>query len=486
MAKISSTGSIGSVGRVGHAHRCRDCGWQTAKWVGRCGECRAWGTMAEAMAPTTRGPGAGPVPTPALPITEVSGTDAPTEPTGLSELDRVLGGGLVAGSVVLLSGEPGIGKSTLLLELAARRADRGCVLYVTGEESAAQVRLRAERIGALRDNLLLAAENDLATVLGHIAQSKPTLVIVDSVQTVSTPGVEGAAGGVSQIREAAAALIGVAKKSAAAMILVGHVTKDGGPAGPRTLEHLVDVVLGVEGDRHTRLRLVRAAKNRYGPADEVGCFELTETGIRELVDPSELFLSSAAGSRGQPIPGTCVTVTMEGTRPLVAEVQALIDPTCPGTSRRITSGLTPTRVAMSLAVLDSRVGIGLRNHDAYVSTVGGIRIGEPAADLAVVLAVATALSGSGPTRPTIAIGEVGLAGDVRRVPGIAARLAQAERSGFTRALVPTGSNVDPADTGRLRLTEVATLHEALAAIGQLPAHEGGASDREGRPIVKVS
>lgn len=465
MSRLSAHGSSRSNGRIREIHRCSECGWQTAKWVGRCGECQSWGTITDTAAPATREVRPGPVTVPAVPITEVTGSEAAAESTGLGELDRVLGGGLVAGSVILLSGEPGVGKSTLLLDLASRMANRSPVLYVTGEESAAQVRLRAERIGALQSNLLLTAESNLATVLGHIEQAQPALVIVDSVQTISTPTVEGVVGGVSQIREVATALIAIAKRSAAVMILVGHVTKDGGVAGPRTLEHLVDVVLSIEGDRQTRLRLVRAAKNRYGPADEVGCFELSEAGIRELVDPSELFLSSGVGSRENPIPGTCVTVVMEGSRPLVAEVQALIDPTSPGTSRRITNGLVPARVAMALAVLERRVGIGLKSHDAYVSTVGGMRISEPAADLAVVVAATTALSGRSMTTPAVAIGEVGLAGDVRQVTGVPQRLAQAARLGFTHAIVPAGS---ASATSGMVVTEVSTLNEALAAVIQIP------------------
>src|SRR5579862_8580405 len=292
-------------------YRCTECGWQAAKWSGRCGECQAWGTVVQAGIPRLARAAAhrsgAPVSTPAVPIGQVDATDARARATGLDELDRVLGGGLVPGAVVLLAGEPGVGKSTLLLETGALVAESGPVLYVTGEESAAQVRLRADRIGAVSDQLFLAAETDLDAVLAHVEAVQPRLLIIDSVQTIAVAGVDGAPGGVTQVREVAGALSAVAKERSLATILVGHVTKDGSVAGPRTLEHLVDVVLHFDGDRHSQLRMVRAVKNRYGPTDEVGCFDLGEYGIIGLPDP-----------------GTCVTVTLEGRRPRPAEVQALV------------------------------------------------------------------------------------------------------------------------------------------------------------------
>src|SRR3954466_15714002 len=352
--------------------RCAECGWVAQKWVGRCGECQAWGTVDEVARPLAVTPVRAAA-QPARPISEVEADAAVTTPTGVEELDRVLGGGLVGGAVVLLAGEPGVGKSTLLLDVASRAAAQGRrVLYVTGEESAAQVRLRAERIGALRPRLLLAAETDLATVLGHVEQVQPDLLVVDSVQTIASDAVEGSAGNVSQVREVAASLIRVAKARGMATVLVGHVTKDGGIAGPRVLEHLVDVVCQFEGDRHNRLRMVRAVKNRYGPTDEVGCCERDESGITGLADPSGLFLSR----HSTPVPGTAVTVTLEGRRPLVTEVQALVGPSA-GSPRRTTSGLDSSRVAMVLAVLERRCRIGLHGADAYAATVGGARITEP-------------------------------------------------------------------------------------------------------------
>jgi DNA repair protein RadA/Sms len=414
------------------AFRCGECGWTTGKWVGRCGECQAWGTVEDASAPTVRTTSAGPVSSAARPIAEVDVEAARALPTGVAELDRVLGGGLVPGAVVLLAGEPGVGKSTLLLDVAARFAERGRTLYVTGEESAAQVRLRADRIGALHDDLLLASETDLAAVLGHVDQVAPTLLVVDSVQTVASAMVDGSPGNVSQVREVAAALIRVAKERGIATVLVGHVTKDGSIAGPRLLEHLVDVVLHFEGDRHSRLRMVRGVKNRYGPSDEVGCFDLSDDGIVGLPDPSGLFLSQ----RREAVSGTCVTVTVEGKRPLVAEVQSLVAASALASPRRTTSGLDTGRVAMVLAVLQRRAKIDVGSTDVYAATVGGVRLTEPATDLAVALAVAGAAKNDPLATGLVAIGEVGLAGEIRPVTATSRRLAEAARLGFTHALVP--------------------------------------------------
>src|SRR4051794_9740947 len=355
------------------SHRCGECGLTVAKWVGQCPECQAWGSITEAGA--TRVPlTAGPVSAAARPIDQVDVEAARSRPTGVDELDRVLGGGLVPGAVVLLAGEPGVGKSTLLLATAAKAARAGSpTLYVSGEESAAQVRLRAGRTGDLDPNLWLAAENDLGAVLAHIDAVQPGLLVVDSVQTVATAAAEGSAGGVTQIRAVTAALVAVAKERGIATLLVGHVTKDGSIAGPRLLEHLVDVVLHFEGDRHSSLRMVRAVKNRYGPADEVGCFALTESGIEGLADPSGLFLSRVERT----VPGTCVTVTVEGRRPLLAEVQALVSDASDKSPRRVTSGLDGQRVAMVLAVAEKRAGTPIGGKDVHTATVGGMRVTDP-------------------------------------------------------------------------------------------------------------
>jgi DNA repair protein RadA/Sms len=416
-----------------------------------------------------------PAATPARPIAEVAAEAASTWPSGVDELDRVLGGGVVSGAVVLLAGEPGVGKSTLLLDVASRAATSSrTVLYVTGEESAAQVRLRAERIGALRPRLLLAAETDLATVLGHVEAVDPDLLIVDSVQTVASDAVDGTAGNVTQVREVAASLIRVAKARGMATLLVGHVTKDGGIAGPRVLEHLVDVVCQFEGDRHSRLRLLRAVKNRYGPTDEVGCFDLTETGIVGLTDPSGLFLSRHAA----PVAGTAVTVTLEGRRPLVAEVQALVARSALANPRRATSGLDSSRVAMVLAVLDRRIGASLAGQDIYVATVGGVRLAEPCADLAVALAVASAHTDLPLRSGLVVIGEVGLAGELRPVVGVSRRLAEAARLGFTHAIIPQGCE-DVAPSG-LAVLEAADLRAALeAGLVRTPDQAAGARPGNG-------
>jgi len=394
---------------------------------------------------------------PARPIAEISAKPAQARPTGVAEFDRVLGGGIVPGAVVLLAGEPGVGKSTLLLDVARHYAAGGTALVVTGEESAAQVRLRAERTGALHPRLYLAAETDLAALLGHVETVDPGLLVVDSVQTIASPAAEGSAGGVTQVRAVAAALIAAAKSRNMATVLVGHVTKDGAIAGPRVLEHLVDVVLQFEGDRHSTLRLVRATKNRFGPADEVGCFELTDGGIEGLPDPSGLFLSR----RTEPVPGTCVTVTLEGRRPLLAEVQALVARSTLATPRRAVSGLDSARVAMVLAVLERRGRVRLGADDVFSATVGGVRVTEPAADLALALAVASAARDAPIPPATVVLGEVGLSGEVRRVGAVGRRLAEAARLGFSTALVPPDPG--PLPDG-MRVTEVADLGAALRAL----------------------
>jgi DNA repair protein RadA/Sms len=449
--------------------RCSECGWTTVKWVGRCGECQAWGSVSEVGAVAVRTTAAARVERPAVPIGQVDARRAEAQSTGVAEFDRVLGGGLVPGAVVLVAGEPGIGKSTLLLDVAARAARAGegrTVLYVTGEESAAQVRMRAERIEAMARSLFLAAETDLATVLGQIEAVQPDLVILDSVQTISSSEVEGAAGNVSQVREVAASLIQVAKSRGIATLLVGHVTKDGSIAGPRVLEHLVDVVVQFEGDRHSRLRLVRAVKNRYGPTDEVGCFDLSDVGIVGLPDPSGLFISRGSLT----VPGTCVTVTLEGRRPLMTEVQALVARSEIPTPRRATSGLDSARVAMIIAVLARRAGAPIGNQDVYLSTVGGVRLTEPASDLAVALAIASAVRDEALPEHAIAFGELGLAGELRAVTGIPRRLAEAARLGFRTAYVPAGVLGSGPTPEGMRVHECPELGSAVLAA--LPGSRG--------------
>ncbi|HEY4268556.1 MAG TPA: DNA repair protein RadA [Galbitalea sp.] len=434
--------------RTASSFRCTECGWTSIKWVGRCGECQSWGTVldnaenaASARAVVPIRISAGRI---ARPITEFVADEVTHWPSGIAEFDRVLGGGIVPGAAILLSGEPGVGKSTLLLEVASRAAAGGMrVLYVSAEESVSQVRMRAARTGALQPSLFLAAEVDLAVILGQIEQIDPQLVIVDSVQTVASSQSEGLAGGPSQVREVASTLIRVAKDRNLPVLLVGHVTKDGTIAGPRLLEHLVDVVCQFEGDRQTSLRFVRALKNRFGPTDEVGCFEMTGDGIAEVADPSGLFLSHAR----TPVSGTCVTIAIEGRRALPVEVQALIVASSAPQPRRVVNGVDGSRVAMLLAVLERRAGFKLAQSDVYVSTVGGIRVAEPGADLAIALAIASAFRDKALPVTLAAVGEISLAGEIRQATSTKQRVAEAQRLGFSSVL----------DSGALHLREAVRL-----------------------------
>jgi DNA repair protein RadA/Sms len=453
---------------------CDACGHQPPKWLGRCPECNEWGSVIESTVTTPLGAGrvvSSRLPSePARPIATISAAPAKAVPTNVSELDRVLGGGLVPGAVVLLAGEPGVGKSTLLLDVAQQwAAGAGSPsLVVSGEESVSQVRLRAERLGALHEKLYLASESDLGAVLGHLDAVKPGLLVLDSVQTISAPGTEGVPGGVTQVRAVTSALVGVAKERGIATVLVGHVTKDGQVAGPRVLEHLVDVVLHFEGDKHSSLRLVRGVKNRYGAADEVGCFEMHEGGITSLADPSGLFLTRYQ----EPVPGTCVTVAMEGRRALVTEVQALIGAEVQGSPRRTVSGLDSARLAMVLAVLERRTKqLKLYNREVFAATVGGIRLVEPSADLAIALAVASGGLDLAMAPGLVAIGEVGLTGEIRRVGAVGRRLAEAARLGFKVALVPPGGGPDGTGSAPrgMEVIEVSDLRSALQAAARASA-----------------
>ena len=422
--------------------RCTECGWTSLKWAGRCGECQRWGTVVDVTSALVSARGTAAVTVGgdrvARPITQVEANSVAYWPSGIDEFDRVLGGGIVPGAAILLSGEPGVGKSTLLLEVASRAAATGArVLYVTAEESASQVRLRAQRTGAMHDNLFLAAEVDLSVILGQIDQVDPQLVIVDSVQTVSSSSIDGIAGGTSQVREVAATLIRVSKDRNLPVLLVGHVTKDGTIAGPRLLEHLVDVVCQFEGDRQTSLRFIRAHKNRFGPTDEVGCFEMTGDGIAEVADPSGLFMSRS----GAPVSGTCITIAMEGRRALPVEVQALIVASSTPQPRRVVNGVDSSRVAMLLAVLERRAGIRLGDADVYVSTVGGIKITEPGADLAIALALASASRDVSYPHTMAAVGEISLAGEIRPVSSPRQRASEAGRLGFSQLVDAESGNL---------------------------------------------
>ncbi|WP_370332891.1 DNA repair protein RadA [Mycolicibacterium hippocampi] len=458
MARVSS--------KTRSQYRCSECRHLTAKWVGRCPECGTWGTVDEVtlMAATASATSRAVTPTsPAVPISSIDPGTTRHFTTGVSELDRVLGGGLVPGSVTLLAGDPGVGKSTLLLEVVHRWAQTGRrALYLSGEESAGQIRLRAERTGCTHDEVYLAAESDLQTALGHIDAVQPSLVVVDSVQTMSTAEVDGVSGGVTQVRAVTTALTMTAKTTGVAILLVGHVTKDGAIAGPRSLEHLVDVVLHFEGDRSSSLRMVRGVKNRFGAADEVGCFLLHDSGIECVSDPSGLFLDQ----RPNAVSGTAVTVTLDGKRPMIGEVQALIGSPASGSPRRAVSGIDSSRAAMITAVLEKRAGLRVGMNDIYLSTVGGMRLTDSSSDLAVALAIASAYMDLAMPTTAVAIGEVGLAGDLRRVTGMDRRLAEAARLGFTCAVVPAGVSSAPAGLQVVSADNITTALQALRRISK--------------------
>ncbi len=441
---------------------CQQCGSQQPKWVGRCPNCGGWNTLVEERVvapPKGRGAPARAARAP------VSLADVPADaeermPTGIGEFDRVLGGGVVQGSCVLLGGDPGIGKSSLLMQASAQVASRGTVLYVSGEESAAQVKLRARRFGISGEGILMLAETDLGTVIETIRRIHPAFVVVDSIQTMTSDLIGSAAGGVAQLRECTARLLEVAKGDTVPIFLVGHVTKEGAVAGPRVLEHIVDAVLYLEGERFHAFRILRATKNRFGSTDEVGVFEMGEAGLREVTNPSEVFLQER--SRG--VPGSVVVPTVEGTRPLLVEVQALVTPTSFGLPRRTVNGADPQRVLLLLAVLATRAGLSLGSYDVYVNLVGGLRVREPAADLALAVAVASALRDRATDPRTIFAGELGLGGEMRRVQRLVARLREAQRLGFERAIVPSANLPDLDGTG-LQVSGAGSLREALEHAG---------------------
>lgn len=414
-------------------YHCTKCDAQTPKWTGRCLECGSWGTITESAPPASSGPGPKPVTkgrsAKTISLRTLKGKSAPRKPTGIGELDRVLGGGLIAGSLTLFSGEPGVGKSTLLLQTAARLKG---TLYISGEESAEQVALRFERLGLKDADLDFLAETNLATMLATIEEAKPSLAIIDSIQTTYSPDIESETGSVTQIRAVTAQLMQMAKRTNIPVLIVGQVTKDGSVAGPKTLEHLVDVVVSFEGDRSSSYRLLRTTKNRFGATDEVGVFEMAEDGLREVANPSSFFLSN----RTADVPGSVVTCIMEGTRPILVEVQALASRTTFGYPQRKASGFDANRLQVLLAVLSERLGIQTQTHDIHINVAGGYRVREPAADAAVLLAIVSALSGKPLPSSLAAFGEVGLGGELRPVSGLDRRKAEAERQGFKKIVSP--------------------------------------------------
>ncbi|MDZ7576654.1 MAG: DNA repair protein RadA [Candidatus Nanopelagicales bacterium] len=451
------------------SYRCGNCGAHSIRWVGRCNKCREYGTVAElANSPGAGSRKSGRRASPgrsALPMSQISGTQPTARlTTGVAEFDRVLGGGLVAGQVVLLTGEPGAGKSTLVLQIADAVAERSGkhTLYLTGEESAQQISVRARRIGAGSERMLVADDTDLSALIGHIEEHSRnlSLVIVDSVQTIASSDLDSRAGGVAQVMEVTQVLTRIAKSKGIPICLVGQVTKESIVAGPRAMEHTVDTTLSMEGDRHTSLRLLRAIKNRYGPTDEVACFEHTDSGLREVPDPSALFL----GERDEPVPGTCVTVTIEGRRALVAEVQALLVRSSNPNPRRGVSGLDSPRVGMLSAVTERTMGLHLATKDLYVATIGGMRLTDPGTDLAICVAIATAARDVAPPTDVAAIGEVTLSGDIRPVPMIAQRITEATRLGYTWIFAPPGTRSRLEGAASSAVIEAPTLAQALHAL----------------------
>ena len=447
------------------AYSCRECGAQTSKWSGQCPDCGAWNTLTEGVAASVSkvarfasyGDNGGPVVS--QPMSSVESGKESRTPIGLEEVDRVLGGGLVAGSVVLIGGDPGIGKSTLLLQAVAKLSPRMSTLYVTGEESLEQVSLRGNRLGLAGDQVGLLAETSVENILAAAHRERPQVIVIDSVQTLYTEWLQSAPGSVAQVRESAAQLVRYAKQTGTALFLVGHVTKEGTLAGPRVLEHMVDTVLYFEGEVGSRYRVVRAVKNRFGAVNEIGVFAMTDKGLREVSNPSAIFLSR----HEQPVSGSVIMVTREGTRPLLVEVQALVDQSHMANPRHVTLGLERNRLAMLLAVLHRHGGVAAADQDVFVNVVGGVKVSETAADLAVLLAILSSFRDRPLPDKLVVFGEVGLAGEIRPVPNGQERLREAAKHGFTQAIVPAANAPKSAIEG-LAITPVQRLSDVIAAL----------------------
>jgi DNA repair protein RadA/Sms len=445
-------------------YTCTECGGISSKWSGQCPSCAAWNTMVETVIESganrfSSQPQGLAQTAPVQSLAEIEAIDVPRFGTGIEEFDRVLGGGLVAGGVVLIGGDPGIGKSTLLLQALANLSRLKKVLYVSGEESGAQIALRARRLAVDGKDVQLQAEIQLEKVLGTLAERKPDVAVIDSIQTIYSDALSSAPGSVAQVRECAAQLTRIAKQTGIAIIMVGHVTKEGSLAGPRVLEHIVDTVLYFEGDTHSSFRLVRAIKNRFGAVNELGVFAMTEKGLKGVSNPSALFLSQ----HDNPVPGSCVMVTQEGTRPLLVEIQALVDSSHVPNARRLSVGLEQNRLAMLLAVLHRHAGIAAFDQDVFINAVGGVKISEPAADLAVLLSIHSSMRSKPLPRGLVVFGEVGLAGEIRPAPRGQERLREAAKLGFSLALIPK-SNAPKHKIEGLTVIGVERIDEALNRI----------------------
>ncbi len=448
---------------------CTECGATSSKWAGQCGECQAWNTLVETVVDVTPTGGSGPSTgrsghwagqaAQVRTLAEVSTEEVPRQPSGSSELDRVLGGGLVSGSVVLIGGDPGIGKSTILLQTLCQLAESMPALYVTGEESQQQVAMRARRLDLPKERLRVMTETCIESIIATARLEKPRVMVVDSIQTIFTEQLQSAPGGVAQVRESAALLVRYAKQSGTAIFLVGHVTKEGSLAGPRVLEHMVDTVLYFEGESDGRLRMLRAVKNRFGAVNELGVFAMTDKGLKEVSNPSAIFLSRYE----TPIPGSVVMSTWEGSRPMLVEVQALVDTSHLGNPRRVTLGLDQNRLAMLLAVLHRHGGVATYDQDVFVNVVGGVKVLETAVDLALLAAVMSSLRNRPLPMDLMVFGELGLSGEIRPVPSGQERLKEAAKHGFTRAIVPRANAPKESPKG-MQVVAVTRLDEALAAI----------------------
>ncbi|MBP2649556.1 MAG: radA [Firmicutes bacterium] len=451
--------------RKATAFFCQECGFEAPKWVGRCSGCGSWNTMVEepvikdniGRTGIDLGLSSGEAP---LPIGEVNSDEVPRFSTGSGELDRVLGQGLLPGSLTLIVGDPGIGKSSLTIKICANIAQlSGKVLYVTGEESAKQIKMRAERLNAISNNLFVLSETNLDVIEQHILKLKPVLVVIDSIQTVFRPDIQSAPGSVSQVRESAVQLLRVAKTNSITTLLVGHVLKDGSLAGPRTLEHIVDTVLYFEGDSSAQFRVLRAVKNRFGSTNEIGLFEMRNVGLVDIPDASRIFLAE----RPTDVPGSVVIPTMEGTRPLLVEIQALVSASPFVPPRRTSDCVDIKRIQLLLAILEKRIGMMLGNSDVYVKVAGGIKVDEPAADLALIIALASSYRNVNATAGAVIFGEVGLAGEVRAVSQAEMRIREAERMGFKRVILPQGNLRGLTMQSTLKLVGVDSVIDALAA-----------------------